>query len=173
MPTTNDFRRENLRKLSDSLGGPSALAKKLGYSNSSFIVQMVGPNPIRQVSESTAQKIEHSLGLVPGSLDVPIHINPAAITDPDTIHARQAHLYRKRMGLGPEPGAGPADSADVMSREQLASLVSLIGKLCNDMGAELSINKFADIIALTILAEPDKKTGDSEDYIKRLVALAK
>lgn len=171
MPTTNDFRRENLRKLADSLGGPSALAKKLGYTNSSFIVQMVGPNPIRQVSESTARKIERGLDLVPGSLDAPISIDPAAITDPDTIHARQANMYRKRMGLDPVPSASPGPS--VMNREQLAALVSLTGKACDDMNAELSISQFSDIVALLILAEPDKMPGGREDYIKRLVSLAK
>lgn len=74
MPTIHDFRRENLRKLADTMGGPSALAKKLGYANSSFIVQMVGPHPIRQVSEFTARKFEQALDLVPNALDNPVDI---------------------------------------------------------------------------------------------------
>lgn len=62
-------RRENLRRLIEQWGGPSTLAQKLGYSNASFVVQMAGPNPIRDVSEKTARKIEKQLGLPEGSLD--------------------------------------------------------------------------------------------------------
>lgn len=47
MPTTFDYRRENLRNYVDQNGGPTAVAAKLGYTNGSFLVQMIGPKPIR------------------------------------------------------------------------------------------------------------------------------
>jgi len=62
-PTVYDHRRENLRNLVNAWKGPLALAKKLGYANAAFIVQMAGPNPTRLVSERTARMIEASLDL--------------------------------------------------------------------------------------------------------------
>jgi hypothetical protein len=64
-----DNRRENLRRLVEQWGGPSALGAKLGYSNASFIVQMAGPHPSREISERTARKIEASLDLPAAWLD--------------------------------------------------------------------------------------------------------
>lgn len=62
----NEVRRENLRRLINESGGPSALAKRLGYSNASFLVQMAGPKPMRQVTEKTARSFEEKLGLPSG-----------------------------------------------------------------------------------------------------------
>ena len=183
MPTKHDYRRQNLRNLADSMGGPTALAKKLGYANSSFIVQMAGPNPIRQVTEHTARRFETLLDLIPGSLDAPVEVDPASMIDPEKILARQNNLYRKRQGLEPLPQAlmtvnstAPVThghNPNLMSRDQLASLVSLVGKVCEDQQASLPTNKFADIIALALLAHDDNKPTGDEDYVKLLVSLTK
>jgi hypothetical protein len=69
MNSTYNNRRENLRALLEQWGGPLPVARKLGYSNASFVVQMCGPNPTREVTEKTARKIEISLALPPGWLD--------------------------------------------------------------------------------------------------------
>lgn len=69
MPNEYTNRRDNLRKLIEQWGGPSSLSSKLGYSNASFLVQMAGPNPIREISERTARKIERALDLPSGFLD--------------------------------------------------------------------------------------------------------
>ena len=61
--TVLDNRRENLRRLIEQWHGPGPLAAKLGYSNASFLVQMAGPNPTREVTEKTARKIELALNL--------------------------------------------------------------------------------------------------------------
>jgi hypothetical protein len=50
-------RRENLRDLSRSWGGPTSLAKKLGHSNGSYLAQLIGPHPSRDVSEKVARII--------------------------------------------------------------------------------------------------------------------
>jgi len=78
--STNEIRVENLRRLIRDSGGPSALAKRLGYSNASFLVQMAGPSPIRQVTEKTARNIESKLGLEPGALDSGIQRPDVALT---------------------------------------------------------------------------------------------
>ena len=62
-------RRENLRELMRTWGGPTSLSKKLGHSNGSYIAQLAGPNPSREVSEKTAREFEVKLGLPVGWLD--------------------------------------------------------------------------------------------------------
>lgn len=64
-----DTRRANLRTLIEQHGGVSRLSEKLGYSSPSFLVQQVGPNPTRVVTERSARKFEQKLGLEPGTLD--------------------------------------------------------------------------------------------------------
>lgn len=76
----NETRVENLRRLIRDSGGPSALAKRLGYSNASFLVQMAGPTPIRQVTEKTARNIETKLGLQAGTLDSGLPTPDVALT---------------------------------------------------------------------------------------------
>lgn len=62
-------RRENLRKLQVEWGGPTSMAKKLGHSNGSYLAQLIGPNPSREISEKVAREIEEKLGLPVGWLD--------------------------------------------------------------------------------------------------------
>lgn len=64
-----DVRRENLRRLIAQRGGANALAKELGYSNASFLSQMAGPSPMREVTEKSARAFEKKLGLAEGYLD--------------------------------------------------------------------------------------------------------
>jgi hypothetical protein len=64
-----EVRRENLRKLIEQWGGPKALGIKLGYKNASFLVQMAGPNPNREITEATSRKIEQTLDLPAGWMD--------------------------------------------------------------------------------------------------------
>jgi hypothetical protein len=82
---TNDIlanRRSNLRNLIEQWYGPLALAKKLGYTNASFLVQMCGPNPTREVTEKTARKTEQALGLPAGWMDdAPGHNEKASRID--------------------------------------------------------------------------------------------
>lgn len=64
-----DVRRSNLRALIGDRGGLTDLSNRLGYKNPSFLSQMAGPNPTREITEKTARKIEQSLRLAPGTLD--------------------------------------------------------------------------------------------------------
>ena len=78
-----ETRRENLRALIKTWGGPTSLAKKLGHSNASFLVQLAGPNPSRDISEKVARDIEHKLALTRGWLDEGNH--PAANIDENLL----------------------------------------------------------------------------------------
>lgn len=70
MQNTELFRRENLRKFINVNGGPTTVAKLLNISTS-WLVQMTGPSPTRNVSERNARKYESLLGLEPMTLDTP------------------------------------------------------------------------------------------------------
>ncbi len=64
-----DARRDNGRIAIEKAGGVGKVAKKMGYSNPSFLVQQFGPNPTRNPSEATMRKMEQALGLEAGALD--------------------------------------------------------------------------------------------------------
>jgi len=81
MPTTFDTRRTNLRRLMEQWGGPTSLAAKLGHSNGSYMAQLAGPHPTRDVSEKVARQIELTLGLPPNWMDVRHRPTP---TEPNT-----------------------------------------------------------------------------------------
>lgn len=69
MKSVYALRRENLRALMREWGGPTSLAKKLGHTNGSYLAQLVGPHPSREVSEKVAREIEGKLVLPLGWLD--------------------------------------------------------------------------------------------------------
>lgn len=69
MKSVYEIRRENLRQLMRQWGGPTSMAKKLGHSNGSYLAQLAGPHPSREVSEKVAREIEGKLGLPSGWLD--------------------------------------------------------------------------------------------------------
>jgi hypothetical protein len=64
-----EIRRDRLRELMRVRGGPGALAKKLGYSSGSYLSQVAGPTPTREISERVARAMEKLLQLPDGYLD--------------------------------------------------------------------------------------------------------
>lgn len=74
-------RRANLRKLIEQWGGPTSLATKLGHSNGSYLAQLAGPTPSREVSERVARSIEKSLNLEAGWLDMNHRAGPSRKDD--------------------------------------------------------------------------------------------
>lgn len=69
MVNVYEIRRTNLRKLMAQWGGPTSLAAKLGHSNGSYLAQLAGPHPTREISERTARGFEKELDLPSGWLD--------------------------------------------------------------------------------------------------------
>lgn len=69
MKSVYDTRRANLRDLTRTWGGPTSLAKKLGHSNGSYLAQLAGPHPSREISERVAREMETKLGLPLGWMD--------------------------------------------------------------------------------------------------------
>lgn len=81
MRSVYEQRRENLRELMRTWGGPSSLAKKLGHSNGSYLAQLAGPHPSREVSERVAREMESKLGLPTNWLDAEHNGNPRQLDD--------------------------------------------------------------------------------------------
>ncbi|CAB3624585.1 hypothetical protein [Achromobacter pestifer] len=59
----------NVRALAAKEGGPVALADKLGFDQA-WMSQLIGKNPSRNITERTARKIETTMALPIGSLDL-------------------------------------------------------------------------------------------------------
>lgn len=70
LKAVSQARRNNLRKLIGTARYVTQvdLASALGVTDS-YLSQLLGPNPIRRVTEPTARKFEYKLGLRTGSLD--------------------------------------------------------------------------------------------------------
>ncbi|OZI23733.1 hypothetical protein CAL26_09895 [Bordetella genomosp. 9] len=68
MAVVHEARRANLRLLAAKYDGPHNLADKLRYSRS-FLSQLIGKNPSRDIGERTARAIETKLSLPMGWLD--------------------------------------------------------------------------------------------------------
>lgn len=83
MVSVFDTRRANLRALMQQWGGPTSLAARLGHSNGSFLAQLAGPAPRKDVSEKVARDIERKLDLPTGWMD---HASPPRRhkSEPDT-----------------------------------------------------------------------------------------
>ena len=62
-------------------GGPTSMAKKLGHSNGSYVAQLAGPNPSREVSEKVAREIEKELRLPAGWMDDKQNGKSASVDD--------------------------------------------------------------------------------------------
>ena len=104
MQTIYDVRRDNLRRLIGQWGGPTSLSKKLGHANGSYIAQLAGPRPSRDVSEKVAREIERKLGLPIGWMDREQeaggpHLNDEALSEV----VRAVATCLRDAGLRPKP----------------------------------------------------------------------
>lgn len=105
MRSVYDLRRDNLRTLIQQWGGPTSLAKKLGHANGSYIAQLAGPNPSREISEKVGRDVESKLGLPIGWLD---HEQSGAHpVDDEALAAcvRAVAAEIRDLGLKPDPDA--------------------------------------------------------------------
>lgn len=118
MANAFENRRASLRLLVEQWGGPLPLSKKLGYSNASFVSQMSGPHPTREVTEKTARKIEELLGLPVGWMDTEHREKPSVVA--------------------PTP-------IDV---SLVARIVRVVAQTAEDGGVALTPDKMGDVVAL-------------------------
>lgn len=116
------IRRENLRHLIKIRGGANALAKALGYANASFLSQMAGPNPMREVTEKTARQIEESLGIAPGVLDT---VDPD-ISYPMSVASMPPEWMDLSQAIQASFGELDAERLRQLSREKFLTVCQMI-----------------------------------------------
>lgn len=118
MGTTTENRLSNGRMAIERAGGVSKVAKKMGYRNPSFLVQIFGPNPTRQPSEKVARRMEEALGLRHMSLDA------------------------EPRPMLPEPTVSPINA------DQLTKMLALVNRLVEEEGVRLPADKFAHLVSM-------------------------
>jgi len=104
MKSVYEQRRANLRTLAVQWGGPTSLARKLGHANGSYLAQLIGPNPSRELSEKTAREIEQALGLPVAWMDTEHPETGQRIDDAELAECVRAVASALRdAGLRPDP----------------------------------------------------------------------
>jgi hypothetical protein len=139
----SDVRRDNLRALKARHGGLK-LANLLGLAQSSFISQMAGPRPTREVTEKTVRTLERELNLELGSLDQPM-----------------GSVYQ----------APPATAEENIA--MISATIRAIGNICTDESVDLPTSKLTDIISLAIVDAMEHGGKVREDHIRQVVRLLK
>jgi hypothetical protein len=178
--TTLINRRSNLRRLANTYGW-TELAKRLGYRQPSFLVQMAGPNPTREVTEKSARRFEIDLGLPEGSLDVVA----TEVSPTDQIRALDAMVNQM-------PAVAPAQVAPVsmlvtppvvvttlpqMSDDDTARFVQdtirAVSLTIGQQGVKLDKMKHLQIVNMAIGDAIDNGGRIDNGYIMNMVKLLK
>ena len=134
-----ETRIANARRAFAQAGGVGKVAKKLGYANASFLVQIFGPNPTRAPSEKTKRKIESALVLPSGSLDW-----PAASWSPVRGHINvdqlgKAIVFVKRL---------ESEEQVQLNTERLATLVAMVYDDAVEHGGLMRDAKWRPVVQL-------------------------
>ncbi len=104
MMNVYETRRVNLRALINQWGGPTSMSRKLGHANGSYIAQIAGPHPSRDISEKTAREIESKLGLPVGWMDQDHPASGQQLNDQALTEVVRAVATTLRdTGLRPDP----------------------------------------------------------------------
>ena len=154
------IRRDNLRTLCD-IHGTAGLARKLGYRSPSFLSQMTGPNPTREVTEKSVREFERRLELKLGTLDNE-GWDP---TLPEQPVAAPAPVV--------EPPAAPVPPAPSNNTSTVADVIRVIGQVSVAENVDVPPAKFADMVALGFADSMDHGGSPRESFIKDLVHLLK
>ena len=121
MRSVYEQRRANLRNLVAQWGGPTSMAKKLRHSNGSYLAQLIGPNPSREISEKVAREVEDILNLPAGWLDQP---QPGAQQVDDQTVSDCVRAVSAALG----------DLGAVATPQRMADLVALAYEHCKLVG---------------------------------------
>lgn len=142
-----DIRRENLRALIKKHGS-GKLSKMLGYRQPSFLSQLAGPKPNREVTEKTARRFEVELKLPTGTLDQPLPADGAA-----------------------SDAAMPAATHPDISL--VANVIKLVGQIAAGEGVTLPPVKFSDVVALAYVDTMERGGVPRPEHITSIVRLLK
>jgi hypothetical protein len=91
------------------------ISRRLGYKNGAYLSQLIGKNPIEELSERTARTMELKLGLTPGSLD----------STPEQFSAQPVHANLSEVISRMIEALGP-DTLSSMSSERFGQLCTIV-----------------------------------------------
>jgi hypothetical protein len=186
------YRRCNIRHLIAKFGGQTELSKALGYATSTYLTQMVGPSPIRGISETNAREYEEKLGLPVGALDTPVVFtekdlglktddknsetdSPAIQPDGRRKYAKIDYAEYKNLRYLEQPKFDlnqfhlPFYAATAEPSINEASILELIDLIESN---ELSSGKSLKVLRMSIKDLFKKKTLDTE-FVSNLIELSK
>jgi hypothetical protein len=156
--------------------GWTELAKRLSYRQPSFLVQMGGPNPTREVTEKSARRFERDLGLPVGSLDV---LAPEASVA-DQIRAVDALVNNMpiptpvfQVVQKPITLPAPAPLPDDESAQFVHDTIQLVAKTIEQQGVKLEKMKHLQIVNMAIGDAIDNGGKVNVSYIVNMVKLLK
>lgn len=169
MATIYEIRKANLKTLMERQS-PTSIAQLMGWTNPSFLSQMVSTNAARQknVSEKTARKLELVLHLDYGWMDV----------ERDTSDGRSGATYDAKYTRLPDENSPPpvvkepAAPISLLDSDRFGETAELVGRCIDQAGVSIPHAKFAQIVTLTY----ERGTNDEQqmkDYIGKLLRLLK
>ena len=152
-----ETRRTNLRALAE-IHGSAKLSVLLGYRQPSFLSQMIGPNPTREVTEKSARDYEVKMGLPDGYLDRPLFPATQQVAPADVVPV-------------PPPGGGDSDVQRAITLA--ADTIALAGVLIQRENVTLTPAQFAKLIAIEILDAAERDYKPREAHLKQLLEFIK
>ena len=148
-----EIRRHNLRALMTEHSAIK-LARMLGYRQSSFLSQMAGPQPTREITEKTACMYERELGMEPGTLDRP-PVPSGSVAN----------------SLTPTASTHPLSSEEMIA--MVLKTTSAVGRICESESVNLPTNKFAELLVMGLKDAIANDGNVQEDRIQQIMALLK
>lgn len=140
-----EIRRANLRRLMEKETA-TAISKRLGYRFPSYLSQLAGPNPTREITEKTARRFEKDLGLSEGALD---------------------------KAPNAAPPAAPTAQVSPDLTALIGDVIRLVGSVCAQEEVDLPTPKLADVVALAFADTMDHGGKPREAHVRQVVRLLK
>jgi hypothetical protein len=197
------YRRRNIRIFLGTSGHTQlSVSNAMGYSNSSFLGQMVGAYPTRPITEKTARRLENAFDLERLSLDKPTHITIDDLAQPDREklnlsvtsqdevllmnkrkHARTDYRrFAEQAGSGidcPTPGISGEKGkvqTELPTKQQSAaptiSECTMLELIDLIDSSELSSDKAMKVLKMSVKGAFKTDTLDKE-FVQNLIALTK
>lgn len=160
---TNEIRRVNLRRLAARTSWTD-LAKRLGYQQPSFLVQMAGPNPTRDVTEKSARIYEGKLGLTDRSLDVlPIDLQPSEMIAKYAINTIATAITSHQQTV-------PSDD---QSGKIVEDVIAMVAAAIAQERVQLDPVKYASLVQLALSDAMEHGGQARRSFVQQVVKLLK
>lgn len=162
MSTIYEIRKANLRLLVQQRDATS-IAQACGYSGPSYISQLCGRNAQRAIKEDTARKIEDSLALPKGWLDV----------ERDAFGRDASPFVKSTLPTENIPSPVEKDAPipiRMLDTDRFERAAELVGKFLDENGKQLPHTKFAQLVTLVYERDTDDEAS-LQAYIGKLYKL--